>query len=92
MTPKQLFELLKYIMENNSWANMYETHKRNRIAIKYTDFSFDSRTGDVWFIKFRAYGGHEGKTFKIENQADIDRIYKWLDKPLRECKKEREGK
>ena len=82
MTPKQLFELLKYIMENNSWHDMYEVHKRNRIAIKYTDFSFDSRTGEVWQVKFRVYGD-AGKTFRIESQSDIDRVYKYLDRPLR---------
>ena len=87
MTPKQLFELLNYIMENNSWANMYEVYKRNRKAIKYTDFSFDSRDGKVWSITFRAMSS-EGKTFRIESQSDIEKVYKWLDRPLRE----REGK
>ena len=82
MTPKQLFELLKYIMENNSWNKLYETHKRNRRAIKYTDFSFDSRDGKVWQVILRD-GCGAGKTFRIESQAEIDAVYKWLDRPLR---------
>ena len=82
MTPKQLLELLKYIMENNSWNELYDTCSRNRIAIKYTDFSFDSRDGKVWSITFRAMSS-EGKTFRIESQSDIEKVYKWLDRPLK---------
>lgn len=82
MTPKQLYELLNYIMENNSWYKLYDTHKKNRKAIKYTDFCFDSRTGEVWQVKFRVFGD-SGKTFRIESQSDIDKIYKWLDRPLK---------
>lgn len=83
MTPKQLFKLLKYIMENNSWNKLMETHERNRRAIKYTDFSFDSRDGKVWQVTLRD-GCGERKVFRVDSQSDIDEMYNWLDTPLRE--------
>lgn len=84
MTPKQLFELLNYIMENNSWNKFGEVVRRNRNAIKYTDFTLDSRDGKIFSVRFRQ-GGCD-KRFTINCESDIDKIYKWLDRPLRGCK------
>lgn len=82
MTPEQLKDLLNYIQENNSWAKLGETVSRNRVAVKYVDSCFDTRTNDIFEIKLRC-GLSEGKTFRINSEADIDKIYKFLDKPLK---------
>lgn len=80
MTPEQLLKLLNYIMENNSWNKLGEVLKRNRNAIKYIDFTLDSRDGRVFSIRFRQ-GGCE-KQFTINCKSDIEHIYEWLDRPL----------
>lgn len=84
MTPKQFSELLEYITANNCWgANMYEiNHERNRKAIKYVDACYDSRDGMVWSLTFRSVTGEEDKSFRIENENDLKKVYKWLDEPL----------
>lgn len=84
MSPSQLCELLNFIKENNSWGlNMYEiNHERNRKSIKYIDFCFDSRDGQIWNINCRSITGEPDKNFRIECQADLDKFYKWLNKPL----------
>lgn len=81
MTPEQFAKLLNYIQENNSWAKLGETVSRNRVAVKYVDSYFDTRTNDIFEIKLRC-GLSEGKTFRINSESDIDKIYKFLDKPL----------
>ena len=81
MTPEQLLKLLNYIMENNSWNKLGEVVGNNRNAIKYIDFTLDSRDGSVFSIRFRQ-GGCE-KQFTINCKSDIEHIYEWLDRPLR---------
>ena len=81
MTPEQLLNLLNYIMENNSWNKLGEVVLRNRNAIKYIDFTLDSRDGRVFSVRFRQ-GGCD-KQFTINCKSDIEHIYEWLDRPLR---------
>ncbi|MEE1007089.1 MAG: hypothetical protein U0L66_07850 [Acutalibacteraceae bacterium] len=81
MTPEQLLKLLNYIMENNSWNKLGEVVGNNRNAIKYIDFTLDSRDGRVFSIRFRQ-GGCD-KRFTINCKSDIEHIYEWLDRPLR---------
>ena len=85
MTPKQYAELLEYIKANNSWGDkMYEINiERNRKAIKYIDATFDSRDAKVWHLKFRSVTGEQDKTFRIECENDIKKVYEWLDKPMK---------
>lgn len=84
MTPKQFSELLEYITANNCWGmNMYEiNHYRNRKAVKYVDATYDSRDGLVWNLTFRSVTGEENKSFRVENENDLKKVYKWLDEPL----------
>ena len=84
MNIAKLCELLNFIKVNNSWgADMYYiNHERNRKSIKYVDFCFDSRDGSIWLIKCRTVTGESDKEFRIENQNDLDKLYKWLNEPL----------
>lgn len=80
MTPKQYCDLLLYIEENNAWgANMYKAIEQHRIAIKYVDACFDSRDGRVWRVTLRP-GGGESHSFEISSEADIEKIYNFLDR------------
>ena len=85
MSPEKFAELLRFIRENNSWgADMYEIcQTRNRRAIKYVDASFDSRDGSVWRIVFREIVGHEDIIFLVDTSEDIDKIYQFLNEPMR---------
>ena len=84
MTPKQFAELLDYIKENNSWGdNMYEICcERKRRAIKYVDAIYDSRDGTIWSVKFRSQTHGKDKTFRIENENDIKKVYEYLDEEV----------
>ena len=84
MTPKQFAELLDYIKENNSWGvNMYEICcERKRRAIKYVDAIYDSRDGTIWQLKFRSPTHGKDKIFRIENENDINKVYKYLDEEV----------
>lgn len=86
MTPQQFAEFLDYVKKNNSWgAKMYEvTHDRNRVAYKYIDSVWDARDNTVFSITLRASGGTEGKTFRVDTPEGIEKLYKYLDKPLRQ--------
>lgn len=58
---------------------------RKRRAIKYVDSVFDSRDGNVWHIKFRSVLGEmteEDVVFRIENDDDIRKVYKYLDEKV----------
>ncbi len=83
MTPDKLIELLNYIMQNNSWQNLYvNACEKHRPCFKYIDFSFDTRDGHIWQITFRengAFNFKEKKTFRIENENDLKEVYKFLD-------------
>ncbi len=84
MTPRQFAELLEYIKKNNCWGpGMYEVvHERNRKAVKYVDACFDSRDGLVWSITFRE-GANQDKSFRIESENDLKKVYAWLDEPFK---------
>lgn len=84
MTNKQYAELLEYIFKNNGWnvETFYENSaEKHRRCFKYVDTTFDSRDGKIFKITFRN-GTTEGKTFRIETEADIEKIYVWLDTTL----------
>lgn len=88
MTPEQFSELLRFIQENNAWGNnmfaVIEECKRK--AIKYVDAIFDSRDGKVWLVKFRSVVGMKDNDkieFRVESQKDIEKIYNWLNEPLK---------
>jgi len=81
MNYEQLIELLKHIMENNSWQNLYENgcEKKHKCP-KYVDFCLDTRFGDIWQITFRDCPGFsEGKTFRVETEDEIKAVYDWLN-------------
>ena len=88
MTLEKLIELLNYIMENNSWKDLYNNAcEKCRPCPKYVDFSLDTRDGQIWKITFIENGGKEttgfslkqNKTFRIETDEDIKKIYEFLD-------------
>lgn len=88
MTIKQYAELLEYIFKNNGWnvESFYENSaKRHRRCFKYVYTTFDSRDGKIFKITFRN-GTTEGKTFRIETEADIEKIYAWLNTTRKEEK------
>lgn len=81
MTIKQYTELLEYIFKNNGWnvETFYENSaEKHRRCFKYVDTTFDSRDGKIFKITFRN-GTTEGKTFRVETEADVKKIYAWLD-------------
>ena len=84
MTPFELARLLEYVAKNNAWWDAQDTYERNRRAIKYTDASFDSRDKRVWHIKFRGIvgGGECERSFRVESEEDIAKIYQFLDAPI----------
>lgn len=84
MTIKQYTELLEYIFKNNGWnvETFYENSaEKHRRCFKYVDTTFDSRDGKIFKITFRN-GTTEGKTFRVETEADVEKIYTWLDTTL----------
>lgn len=84
MTIKQYAELLEYIFKNNGWnvETFYENSAdKHRRCFKYVDTAFDSRDGKIFKITFRN-GTTEGKTFRIETEADVEKIYAWLNTTL----------
>lgn len=85
MTPKEFQQLLEFVKENNSWGvNMYViNHEHNRKAVKYVDCCFDSRDGSIWSVSFRSVTDEKDKSFRIESDKDIQKIYNWLNEPLR---------
>ena len=85
MTAKQYADLLEYIFKNNGWnvETFYENSaERHRRCFKYVDTTFDSRDGRIFKITFRN-GTTEGKTFRLETEADVSKVYKWLNKEIR---------
>lgn len=83
MIPEQLKDLLNYIQENNSWDKLSETISRNRIAVKYVSCFFDTRFNNIFKIELRYGLSGKEKVFEINNESDIDKIYKFLDRPLK---------
>jgi hypothetical protein len=84
MTIDQLSDLLKYIMKNNGWEDLYTNSiDKCRICFKYVDISFDTRDGFIWQICFREgvsiNKNVEDKVFHIESKEDIKAIYEFLN-------------
>ena len=52
MSPKEYAELLDYINDKHSWANLYtNTVDNNRKVVKYVESSCDTRDGKIWVVK-----------------------------------------
>lgn len=85
MTPEQFAQFLNYVEENNSWGkNMGETLRRNRIPYKYIEATWDARDNTVFSIKLHSNGGTNGVVFRVDSIDNIEKLYKYLDKPLKE--------
>lgn len=87
MTPEQFCELLNYIKKNNCWGDgMYEVCvERHRIAVKYVRACFDSRDGKVWSVELDSGGGAK-KSFRVESETDLKKVYEFLDMDTRRSK------
>ena len=85
LNPQEVKELIEYIQENNSWEHLYDCCQKGRKVPKYYDMTFDTRTGDMWSIRFRQItgGGHNRKDkifLRTENGYSLkDKIYEWLN-------------
>lgn len=93
MTMEEFCELADYIQKNNSWENLYDTTKADRVVFKYYDLYSDTRDGKIWGIKFRDIThGHEvyGDSVFIRTDSKIpfkEAVYKFLDTPISKAKK-----
>lgn len=77
----ELQELLKYIENNHSWNKGFDSINRDKKLIKYVSFQLDTRTCDIWNIKFRnvTKSKETEKEFRTEKGYNLkDEIYKWL--------------
>lgn len=80
LTPNEVVELINYIQKYNSWQAIMDACKKRRRIIKYYDMSFDTRSGEMWYISFRVPGKdpvefRDGPTFKED-------IYKYLNEEV----------
>lgn len=77
---QEVQELLNYIMEHNSWLKMYDNNCIKGLQTpsdKYVDFSFDTRTGDVWRVAFR--NGGEAVEFRANEKVSLkEQVYQYL--------------
>lgn len=80
MTIKQYAELLEYIFKNNGWNinAIQDNLDCRKPMIKYVDSSFDTRDGHIWSIKLR--GMSEEKSFRVETDEQLAKVYEWLNK------------
>ena len=80
MNSQDLKDLIDYVMQNNSWKECSALDGRK--MPKYLDFklwfTLDTRDGIIFYIKTRNSG--KDKSFRIENQKDLDDFYRWLSK------------
>lgn len=85
MNIEALSKLLNYINDNNGWGDkIYENrHVKHRHCFKYVDVSFDTRDGCVWKITLRNGTDVEKKTFRVESEEDLNKVYAYLDTPLK---------
>lgn len=63
---------------------MGETLRRNRIPYKYIEATWDARDNTIFSIKLRSNGGTEGIVFRVDSVDNIKKLYRYLDKLLRE--------
>lgn len=72
----QLTQILREVYTNHEWV--FSGRK-----IKYVDFHFDNRTGDVFTIEFRTI--HGDFTFSVVNRPGLDdidlfkEVWDWLE-------------
>ena len=84
MKIKEYIQLLHYIEENNCWGiKMYDCIKRGRKCVKYVHTSFDTRTGDIYSVRFNLGFSNESVDFRVENKEDLQAIYDWLDEKVK---------
>lgn len=79
MTIQKAMKLLKYVMENNSWKEYAAMHGRH--MPKYVDIRMDTRDGEVFSVSF---SGADEKTFRVESDKDLDKVYVWLNEYIKE--------
>lgn len=89
MTPKEYAELLDYINDKHSWANMWEnTVDNNRKIVKYVDCTCDTRDGQIWIVKIGLRDitnsplpndNKFGTIYFTEENCTVENIKKWLD-------------
>ena len=88
LNPSEVKELMEYIDDNNSWRHLYKCHHNMRKVPKYYATINDTRTGDLWSIKFYeitgiGYNGPDEVEFRTDSGYDFkEAIYKWLDEPI----------
>lgn len=82
MTIKQYADLLEYIFKNNGWNidSISDNLDCRKPMIKYVDSSFDTRDGHIWSIKLR--GMLEEKSFRVETDEELAKVYAWLNKEI----------
>lgn len=88
ITPKEYAELLDYINDKHSWANMYENMVENdRKIVKYVESSCDTRDGKIWIVKIgfrdivhtKLPKDHEEPVIFKEKDCTIENIKNWLN-------------
>lgn len=95
MTPQQLAEITSFVQKHHHFAKWLSDEERKEefeqypkvceygLNIKYVDSCYDTRTGDVWMVKFRGLSmpmsfqtntliGTEIKEFPFDN------LYDWV--------------
>ena len=80
MNSQDLKNLIDYVMKNNSWKEcsfFYEGRKQPKYLDFKLWFTLDTRDGIIFYLKTR-HSGKE-KSFRVENQNDLKKVYKWLD-------------
>lgn len=79
LNPSEVVELIAYIQQNNSWENMTNVLNAKKPLIKYYQMFFDTRSGEMWKIKFQIWNGEvefrDSPTFKTD-------IYNYLNKEV----------
>ncbi|MFW6281664.1 MAG: hypothetical protein ACOC1O_02565 [bacterium] len=79
MTFKSFILLFKLIMDKHGWNKLYENHSADRKTVKYIDLSIDTRTGEVFSVKFRSQNSpkfNEGNALNPRNMKKD--ILDWL--------------
>lgn len=80
LTLNEVTELVNYIQENNSWENIFHALENNRPVIKYYQMYFDTRSGEMWKIKF--HDSDEDTEFRDSPTFKQD-IYNYLDRKVK---------
>lgn len=90
MTLEELKDVLLIISSSNCWGpGMYDVCEiLNRRAIKYVDFSYDTRDLTIWRVTLRNITGHEDVSFRVDTKEGQAELEKFLAEPLYPERKE----